>query len=84
MSAVIQRAPKPASAEPEAAQVAAKAAATAPDSKPAKYKRGNRTMFQVGFEDPLMEEFDAECQKLGLSRPALIKIAVRRLLDAGV
>ncbi|WP_337580196.1 ribbon-helix-helix protein, CopG family [Pseudomonas savastanoi] len=46
--------------------------------------RGNREMFSVGFEPDLLAEFDAARNKLGLSRPALIKIAVRRLLDAGV
>ncbi|WP_122234324.1 ribbon-helix-helix protein, CopG family, partial [Pseudomonas savastanoi] len=40
--------------------------------------------FQVGFEPELLAEFDAARKQLGLSRPALIKIAVRRLLDAGV
>jgi hypothetical protein len=82
--AVITRAPKPASADPESTQVAAKAAATAPDSKAKKNIRGKREMFQVGIEPELLAEFDAARKQLGLSRPALIKIAVRRLLDAGV
>lgn len=82
--AIIQRAPKPAATDPEAAQVAAKAAATAPDSKAKKNLRGKREMFQVGFEPELLAEFDAARDKLGLSRPAMIKIAIRRLLDAGV
>ncbi|AAZ38111.1 MULTISPECIES: ribbon-helix-helix protein, CopG family [Pseudomonas] len=82
--AIIQRAPKPASADRESSQVAAKAAATAPDSKAKKNIRGKREMFQVGFEPELLAEFDAARKQLGLSRPALIKIAVRRLLDAGV
>lgn len=82
--AVIERAPKPASADPAATTAAAKVAATAPDSKAKKNMRGNREMFSVGFEPDLLAEFDAARNKLGLSRPALIKIAVRRLLDAGV
>lgn len=82
--AVIQRAPKQASLDPEADQAAAKAAATAPDRKAKTNMRGKREMFQVGFEPELLAEFDAARHKLGLSRPALIKIAVRRLLDAGV
>jgi len=82
--AVIQRAPKQASLDPESSQVAAKAAATAPDSKAKRNMRGKREMFQVGFEPELLAEFDAARERLGLSRPALIKIAVRRLLDAGV
>lgn len=82
--AVIARAPKQASADAEATQVAAKAAATAPDSKAPKKLRGKREMFQVGFEPELMAEFDAARERLGLSRPALIKIALRRLLDSGV
>lgn len=57
MSTIIQRAPKPASTDPEAAQVAAKAAATAPDSKTKKNIRGKREMFQVGFEPELLAEF---------------------------
>lgn len=82
--AIIERAPKPASTDPGSAQVAARAAATAPDSKAKTKMRGKREMFQVGFEPELLAEFDAARSKLGLSRPALIKIAVRRLLDAGV
>jgi hypothetical protein len=84
MATIIQRAPKPASADPLATQAAAKAAATAPDSKSKKNMRGKREMFTVGFEPDLLAEFDAARSKLGLSRPALIKIAVRRVLDAGV
>lgn len=81
---VIKRAPKPAALDAESTQAAAKAAATAPDSKAKKNMRGKREMFQVGFEPELLAEFDAAREKLGLSRPAMIKIAVRRLLDAGV
>lgn len=82
---IIQRAAKAATAGTDEDRAAAQAAAAAPDSKAGgKYMRGKREMFTVGFEPELMEEFDAARQKLGLSRPALIKIAVRRLLDSGV
>lgn len=81
---VIQRAPKAASLDPESTQVAAKAASKAPDNKSQRNMRGKREMFQVGFEPELLAEFDAARKQLGLSRPALIKIAVRRLLDSGV
>lgn len=84
MSAIIQRAPKPASADPASEQAAAKAASTAPDSKAKTNMRGKREMFSVGFEPELMAEFDAARAKLGLSRPAYLKIALRRMLDAGV
>lgn len=83
---IIERAKKPASADPQAAVVASKAAATAPDSAlKIKKKRGKREMFQVGFEPELMAEMDAERERLGgLSRPALLKIALRRLLDSKI
>jgi hypothetical protein len=82
--AIIERAKKPASADPHAAVVASKAAATAPDAAPRKKSmRGKREMFQVGFEPELLAELDAERERLGgISRPALLKIALRRLLDS--
>nr|WP_260630508.1 ribbon-helix-helix protein, CopG family [Pseudomonas syringae]UVN18319.1 hypothetical protein pPsy0462c_00060 [Pseudomonas syringae] len=47
--------------------------------------RGKREMFQVGFEPELLAELDAERERLGgLSRPALLKIALRRLLDSKI
>lgn len=81
---VIKRAPKPAAADPLSDQAAIKAAATAPDSSMKKNQRGKRTMFSVGFEPELMAELDAARGKVGLSRPAFLKLALRRLLDAGV
>lgn len=83
--AVIQRAAKPAAADAVSDQVAIKAAAAAPDSGIKKANvRGKRTMFSVGFEPELMAELDAARGKVGLSRPALLKLALRRYLDAGV
>jgi hypothetical protein len=84
MASVIKRAPKPATADPASDQVATKAAATAPDSKGKKNMRGKREMFAVGFEPELMAELDAARARVGLSRPALLKLALRRLLDSGV
>lgn len=81
---VIKRAPKPAAADPASDQAALKAAATAPDSSVKKNVRGKRTMFSVGFEPELMAELDAARGKVGLSRPAFLKLALRRMLDAGV
>lgn len=81
---VIKRAPKPATADAASDQAAIKAAATAPDSSLKKNVRGNRVMFSVGFEPELMAELDAARGKVGLSRPAYLKLALRRLLDAGV
>ncbi|WP_230683692.1 hypothetical protein [Pseudomonas lundensis] len=46
--------------------------------------RGKRQMFSVGFEPELMAELDAARGKVGLSRPAFLKLALRRLLDDGV
>lgn len=82
MSAVIKRAPKPATADPVSDQVATKAAATAPDSKAKKSVRGRREMFSMGLEPDLMAELDAARAKLGLSRPAFLKICFRHYQDA--
>lgn len=79
--AVIQRAPKPAAADPAADQAAAKAAAKAPDSKAATNMRGKRSMFTVGLMPEFLAEVDAAREKVGLSRPAVIKIALRAWLD---
>ena len=83
---VIKRAPKPASADEASEQAASKAAAAAPDSGVKSVKkanvRGKRTMFSVGFESDLLEELDKARGKVGLSRPAYIKVALRRMLDA--
>lgn len=81
---VIKRAPKAAAADPASEQAALKAAATAPDSSMKKNVRGKRQMFSVGFELELMAELDAARGKVGLSRPAFLKLALRRLLDDGV
>ena len=81
---VIKRAPKQATADPVSDQTAIKAAATAPDSKAKRNMRGKREMFSVGLEPDFLAEVDAVRSKLGLSRPALIKLALRRLIDAGV
>ncbi|WP_426103020.1 ribbon-helix-helix protein, CopG family [Pseudomonas sp. PSPC3-3] len=84
--AIIERAKRTASANPEATIAASKAAATAPDAVPRiKKLRGKREMFQVGFEPELLAELDAERERLGgISRPALLKIALRRLLDSKI
>lgn len=81
---VIKRAPKAASADEASDQAAIKAAAAAPDSGAKKKAnvRGKRTMFSVGFESDLLEELDAARGKVGLSRPAYLKVALRRMLDA--
>lgn len=46
--------------------------------------RGKREMFSVGLEPDFMEEVDAFRERNGLSRPALVRLALRRLLDAGI
>jgi hypothetical protein len=81
---VIKRAPKAASADVASDQAATKAAAAAPDSGAKKKAnvRGKRTMFSVGFESDLLEELDTARGKVGLSRPAYLKVALRRMLDA--
>ena len=81
---VIKRAPKTAADDPASEQAAIRAAATAPDSNLKKNMRGKRTMFSVGFEPELMAELDAARDRVGLSRPAFLKLALRRMLDAGV
>ena len=81
---VIKRAPKAATADPASEQAATKAAAAAPDSGVKKANvRGKRTMFTVGLEPDLLGELDDARGKVGLSRPAYIKLALRRMLDAG-
>jgi hypothetical protein len=82
--AVIKRAPKPASDAPEEAQKAALIAAPAPDSKAESVPRGKPVKFPVGLAPEFLAEVDAAAQRIGLSRVALIKLALRRLLDAGV
>lgn len=85
MATLISRAKKPASADPESDQAALKAAASAPDSGIKRTTRGKREMFNVGLEPEFLAEVDAFRERNGgLSRPALIKIALRRLLDAGL
>lgn len=80
---VIKRAPKAASTDPASEQAATKAAAAAPDSGAKKANmRGKRTMFSVGFEPDLLGELDEARGKVGLSRPAYLKLALRRMLDA--
>jgi len=84
MSRLIERA-RPAAADPDAERAAVKVAAAAPDSGPRKSVRGNREMFSVGLEPSFLAEVDAFRERNGnLSRPALIKIALRRLMDAGL
>lgn len=81
---LIERA-KPAAADPAAERAAVKAAAAAPDSGKRKSVRGKREMFAVGLEPDFLAEVDAFRERNGnLSRPALIKIALRRLMDAGL
>ncbi|MCE1119129.1 hypothetical protein [Pseudomonas sp. NMI795_08] len=79
---IIKRADKPASADPAAAKVAAKAASSAPDSGKKMTMRGKRNMFNVGLEPALLDELDAYREQRGLSRPACIKIALRLLFDS--
>ncbi|MGS8281650.1 ribbon-helix-helix protein, CopG family [Pseudomonas sp. PARCl1] len=83
MASLIERA-RPAAADPAAERIAAKVAADAPDSGKRKNVRGKREMFSVGLEPELLAEVDAFRARHGLSRPALIKIALRRLMDAGL
>jgi hypothetical protein len=82
--AVIKRAPKPANDAPEEAQKAAKVAAPAPDSKAESGSREKPVKFPVGLAPEFLAEVDAAAKRVGLSRVALIKLALRRLLDAGV
>lgn len=82
---LIERAKKPAAADPVAERIAAKVASAAPDSGQRKNVRGKREMFSVGLEPDFLAEVDAFRERNGnLSRPALIKIALRRLMDAGL
>lgn len=82
---LIQRAKKPAAADPDAERAAARVAAAAPDSGKKKNVRGKREMFSVGLEPDFLAEVDAFRERNGnLSRPALIKIALRRLMEAGL
>jgi hypothetical protein len=82
---LIERAKKPAAADPAADRAAAMAAAAAPDSGLKKNVRGKREMFSVGLEPDFLAEVDAFRERNGnLSRPALIKIALRRLIDSGL
>ncbi|MCE0923298.1 hypothetical protein LU673_25325 [Pseudomonas alloputida] len=82
---LIERAKKPASVDPASEQAAIAAAAAAPDSGKKKNVRGKREMFSVGFEPEFLAEVDAYRERHGnLSRPALIKIALRRLMDSGI
>lgn len=82
---LIERAKKPAAADPAADRAAAKAASAAPDSGLKKNVRGRREMFSVGLEPEFLAEVDAFRDRNGnLSRPALIKIALRRLMDNGL
>lgn len=84
MANLIQRS-RPAAADPAAERAAAKVASAAPDSGKRKNVRGNREMFSVGLEPEFLAEVDAFRERNGnLSRPALIKIALRRLIDAGL
>lgn len=78
---VIKRAPKPAVESPAEERAATKAAASAPDSKARKVKTGKQEMFQVGFDPELMALFEAERMKLGLSRPAMVRLAVRTMIN---
>ena len=84
MSTLIERAKKPASADPASELAAVKAAAAAPDSGQKRSMRGKREMFSVGLEPEFMAEIDAYRERNGLSRPALVRLALRRLLDAGI
>ncbi|MHA6236850.1 ribbon-helix-helix domain-containing protein [Pseudomonas fluorescens group sp. PF-69] len=81
--AVIKRAPKPASDAPEEAQKAALIAAPAPDSKAESVQRGKLVKFPTALEQGFLDEVDAFRQHAGLSRNAVIRIALRRLLDSG-
>ncbi|MDT3750459.1 hypothetical protein [Pseudomonas kurunegalensis] len=84
MASLIERA-RPAAVDPAAERVAAKVAAEAPDSGKRKNVRGKREMFSVGLEPEFLTEVDAFRERNGnLSRPALIKIALRRLMDSGL
>jgi len=83
--AVIQRAAKPASDAPDEAKKAAQAAAAAPDSKKAPTLVGKRVMINLGFEPEFLAEIDAQCARRGgISRPALIRLALSRLFESGV
>lgn len=84
MSRLIERA-RPVADDPDAERAAVKVAAAAPDSGKRKNVRGRREMFAVGLEPEFLAEVDAFRERNGsLSRPAVIKIALRRLMDAGL
>lgn len=80
---LLKRAEKPAVDAPEEAQKAAQVAATAPDSKAESAPRGKLTKFPTALEQGFLDEVDAFRQRAGLSRNAVIRIALRRLLDSG-
>ncbi len=84
MAKLIERAKKPASADPNAEQAAAKAAAAAPDSRVKSKADGKPEMFGVGLAPDFMAEVDAFRARHGLSRPALVRLALRKILETGV
>ena len=60
-------------------------AAAAPDSKKAPTLVGKRVMINLGFEPEFLAEIDAQCARRGgISRPALIRLALSRLFESGV
>ena len=53
----------------------------APDAKPARWQRGNKTQFTFSIAPELLERIDAIAQRKHLSRAALLTVWINDRLD---
>lgn len=57
----------------------------APDGKKAsRFKKGNKTQITVAIANDLLDQVDAMAERLGISRAALITIALRQFVKSGL
>lgn len=52
--------------------------------KASRFKKGNKTQITVAIANDLLDQVDAMAERLGISRAALITIALRQFVKSGL
>jgi hypothetical protein len=57
----------------------------APDGKKtARFRRGNKVQITLTIDETILDQIDSMAKRMGLSRAALVSIALGQVLESGV